>query len=380
MKFKKPLHVGAPNIGSRKLFNQLADEMFERHWLTNNGELVLRFEEELKEYLGVKHCITTCNGTTALEFALRALGLKGEVILPSLTFIATAHALEWNGIKPVFCDVDPVSLCIDPAEVEKLITPSTTGILGVHLFGHPCATTALTELANKHQLKLMFDAAHAFGTSLDGKRIGGFGECEIFSFHATKMVNSFEGGAIATNNDKLAHKARLMRNFGFEETTGEVVQEGVNGKMTEICAAMGITNLREIENFLTTNRENLQAYKEGLDHIPFIRLIGSSSESNNDRFDLNHHYVAVEIMNDFPLSRDDLMEKMRAENVLVRRYFWPGCHRSEPYQSFLQNKKGTLPITESILERILLLPTGNTINTETIKCVLELIRECSDLE
>ncbi|MDF7798501.1 DegT/DnrJ/EryC1/StrS family aminotransferase [Pontiellaceae bacterium B1224] len=375
MEFEKPLHVGAPNIGNKELFYKYTEGMFDRRWLTNHGKLVLQFEEELQNHLGVKHCIVQCNGTIALEIAIRALGLEGEVIVPSLTFIATVHALQWQGITPVFCDVDPETLCLDPSEVERRITPRTTGILGVHVFGNVCNTEALSDVAARHRLKLMFDAAHAFGNQHEGQSIGSFGECEVFSFHATKFLNSFEGGAIATDNDELAQKIRFMQNFGFRDWD-DVGYVGTNGKMTEVCAAMGLANLKAIDGFLETNQRNFEMYAREIESIPGVHLRDLERVSNAWKNGVmrNNQYILVEIGEDFPIRRDALMERLHSENVLARRYFWPGCHRMEPYATLQPDVGMHLPITEAILERILLLPTGMAIDESTIMRIADLIR------
>jgi dTDP-4-amino-4,6-dideoxygalactose transaminase len=255
--FNQALHVGRPNIGDQKRLIERIQGMLERRWLSNGGPLVQEFEEKLSSYLGVKHCIPICNGTVALELAIRALGLAGEVILPSYTFIATAHALQWQGITPVFADIDPATHNIDPASVERMITPRTTGIIGVHIWGRPAPAEALQAIADAHGLQLMFDAAHAFGCSHGGRMIGNFGRCEVFSFHATKFFNTFEGGAIATNDDQLAEKLRLIKNYGFHGPDN-IIYLGVNGKMTEVCAAMGLTGLESLEEFIEINRRNYE--------------------------------------------------------------------------------------------------------------------------
>jgi len=204
--FQEPIHVGYPNIGNKELFLKLADKILDSRRFTNNGPLVQELEQRISKYLGVKHCIALCNGTIALEIAIRALELKGEVIVPSFTFIATAHALSWLGLTPVFADIDPKTHCLDPNSVRSMITPQTSGILAVHLWGRPCDIEALQEIAECYNLELLFDAAHAFGCSYRGTMIGNFGRCEVVSFHATKFFNTFEGGAILTNDDQLADK------------------------------------------------------------------------------------------------------------------------------------------------------------------------------
>ncbi|TAM01379.1 MAG: aminotransferase class I/II-fold pyridoxal phosphate-dependent enzyme, partial [Pusillimonas sp.] len=193
--FEKPLHVGRPNIGNREAFLQRVNQILDNQWLTNNGPMVQEFERRIAAHLGVKHCIAMCNGTVALEIAIRALGLEGEVIVPSWTFVATAHALYWQGITPVFADIDPTTHNLDPAAVRRMITPRTTGIIGVHLWGRAAPIDELQTIADEHGLKLLFDAAHAFGSTYKGQTIGRFGACEVLSFHATKSFNTFEGGA-----------------------------------------------------------------------------------------------------------------------------------------------------------------------------------------
>ena len=269
--FEQPLHVGRPNIGSRKAFMKYAEEIFDRRWLTNNGPVVQEFEQRVADHHGVKHCIAMCNGTVALEIAIRALGLEGEVIIPSYTFIATAHALHWQAITPVFADIDPDTHNLDPEAVRSMITPRTTGIIGVHLWGRPAPVKALQAIADEHGLKLMFDAAHAFGCSYDGQMVGSFGACEVLSFHATKFFNTFEGGAILTNDDELAETMQLMRNFGFLGMDN-VNHPGTNGKMIEIAAAMGMVNLDAIDSVVEANHRNYQDYHDGLSGLSIISL------------------------------------------------------------------------------------------------------------
>jgi dTDP-4-amino-4,6-dideoxygalactose transaminase len=214
--FDEPLHVGRPNIGNREAFLRNVERTLDNQWLTNNGPLVQEFEQRIAQRLGVRHCIAMCNGTIALEIAIRALGMTGEVIVPSWTFVATAHALHWQGITPVFADIDPATHNLDPDAVRRMITPRTTGIIGVHLWGRAAPVDQLQAIADEHGLKLMFDAAHAFGSTYKSRSIGRFGACEVLSFHATKAFNTMEGGAVVTNDDELAEAMRLMRNFGFK--------------------------------------------------------------------------------------------------------------------------------------------------------------------
>ncbi len=232
--------------------------MLDRRWLTNDGPLVGEFEARVASRLGVRHCVTTSNATVALELASRALGMTGEVIVPSFTFVGTVHALHWHGVTPVFCDIDSETHRIDPECVEALITPNTTGIVGVHLWGRMCDEQALNAIASRHGFPLLFDAAHAMGSTSGGRSVGGFGHAEVLSFHATKIVNSFEGGAIVTDDDELASQLRATRNFGF---VGRDYAEGLgkNAKMSEASAAMGLTSLDSLDDFIAVNQRNFCA-------------------------------------------------------------------------------------------------------------------------
>ena len=366
--FEKPLHVGRPNIGSKERFYELAEQMFERRWLTNNGPLVQELEKKVAEYHEVKHCVAMCNGTIALEIAIRALGLEGEVIVPSYTFIATVHALHWQAITPVFADIDPATHTLDPEAVKKMITPRTTGIIGVHTWGNVCDTETLQSIAGEYDLKLMYDAAHAFGCSRNGTLIGNFGECEVLSFHATKFFNTFEGGAVLTNSDELAEQMRLMRNFGFAGLDN-VIYPGTNGKMSEIAAAMGLVNLDEVESIIETNRRNHDLYKNGLKDVPHLSLLSFDPAERN-----NFQYVVVEVEKNSLVSRDSLVDALHAENVLARKYFWPGCHVMHPYKELYPHADQHLVNTSTVADRVMVLPTGTSINEETIVTVTEVMR------
>ncbi len=367
--FQEPLHVGRPNIGDRGQFLEYVNTIFDNRWLTNHGPLVEQFEQELSEKLGVRHCIAICNATIALEITIRALNLTGEVIVPSFTFIATAHSLQWLGVRPVFGDIDPLTHNLDPKCVEALVTPRTTGILGVHLWSRPCAVDELQEIARRHDLKLIFDAAHAFGCTYHEKMIGNFGHAEVFSFHATKFFNTFEGGAIATNDDELAHRIRQMSNFGFSGYDN-VIHLGTNGKMSEVSAAMGLVNLRSLADFTDANRRNYHKYRQEITTIPGLALIQyDESES------CNFQYIVLEVDSQLTgLQRDDLIKVLQAENVLARRYFWPGCHRMEPYRSLFPDAYLSLPQTEKVTERVLVLPTGTTIGEHEIETICDILR------
>ena len=366
--FAEQLHVGRPNIGSREAFLKYVDDIFERRWLSNNGPLVQEFERRVAELHGVKHCVAMCNGTVALEIAIRALGLVGEVIVPSYTFIATAHALNWQAITPVFADIDPATHNLDPAAVRRMITPRTTGIIGVHLWGRGAPVGELQAIADEHGLKLMFDAAHAFGCSYQGKMIGSFGACEVLSFHATKFFNTFEGGAVLTNDDELAETMRLMRNFGFSGFDN-VIHPGTNGKMIEVAAAMGLVNLEAIDGVIEVNHRNHVAYRKGLSGIPGISLLGYDDNERN-----NYQYVVMEVGENCPVSRNRIIEALHAENILARKYFWPGCHKMQPYRELYPHAGLLLPNTQRVADRVVVLPTGTAMDSEMMGDVAAVIR------
>ena len=324
--FDRPLHVGGPNIGDRDRFLGRVGEILDRRWMTNDGPMVREFEQQVAQRMGVAHCIAMCNGTVALEIAVRAVGMHEEVIVPSYTFVATAHALQWQGITPVFADIDPDTHQLDVGAVERMITPRTTGIIAVHLWGRSAPVAELQELADRRGLVLIVDAAHAFDCAFDGRLVGSSGRAEVLSFHATKFFNSIEGGAVLTNDAELAQQMRLMRNFGF---AGEdnVVHLGTNGKMNEFSAAMGLTNLEQIEEVKAANARNFEAYRAVVDPIRGLRLLPFDLEARN-----NFQYVVMEVESGSARERDHLVACLRENNVLARKYFWPGVHRMQPYR------------------------------------------------
>lgn len=366
--FEQPLHVGRPNIGDRDAFLRRVNQILDNQWLTNNGPMVQEFEQRIAEYLGVKHCVAMCNGTIALEIAIRALGLSGEVIVPSWTFIATAHALYWQGITPVFADIDPNTHNLDPDAVRRMITPRTTGIIGVHLWGRAAPIAELQAIADEYGLKLMLDAAHAFGSTYKGQCIGRFGECEVFSFHATKAFNTMEGGAVTTNDDELAEAMRLMRNFGFKGYDN-VIHPGTNGKMIEVCAAMGLANLDTIDGVFSANRRNHAAYKAELDGVSSVRVLDYAPAERN-----SHHYVVIEIDERSHATRDQIITALHAENVLARKYFWPGCHSMKPYKELFPHASFMLNGTLRLANKIAVLPTGTAVGADEIATICSIIR------
>jgi dTDP-4-amino-4,6-dideoxygalactose transaminase len=369
--FPAPLHVGQPNLPPFERLAVRLQRVFERKWLTNRGPEVLEFEREVARVAEVEHCVAVCNATVGLEIAIRALGMTGEVIVPSFTFAATAHALTWLGLTPVFCDLDPASHAIDPSAIEALITPRTSGILAVHLWGSACDVEALEAVARRRNLRLLFDAAHAFGCSHKGRAVGRFGDAEVFSFHATKFLNTFEGGAVVTNDEALALAVRRMTNFGFAGVDHGVAV-GTNGKMSEASAAMGLASLEMMDEVVAWNRRNYHQYLEELRGMRGIRTIPYDSAERS-----NFQYIVLEIhAGESGVERDVLLEVLHGENVFARRYFYPGVHRMEPYRTSDPNTGSRLPQTEALVKRVLVLPTGKAIGEQEISTICELIRYC----
>ncbi|WP_433254705.1 DegT/DnrJ/EryC1/StrS family aminotransferase [Streptosporangium sp. CA-135522] len=360
--FREPLYVGRPNIGNRERLFARLEEALDRQWLTNQGPLVGEFEERVADLAGTRHCVAMCNATLALQVAARATGMTGEVIVPSFTFVATAHALSWIGLTPVFCDIDPETHLMDPGQIEALITPETSGILGVHLWGQPNAVEVLPEIARRHGLPLVYDAAHAFGTRHGGRPIGAFGDAAVFSFHATKFVNAFEGGALVTDDDTLARKARAMRNFG-QTGQDEVSYQGTNAKMSEAAAAMGLTSLEFMPSVVERNVANHRRYMSELAGVPGLRVLPLGAGNN-------HQYVVLEIDQRVTgVSRDTLRSVLAAENVNCRCYFSPGCHTMAPYRTGAR-----LPYTEAVSDLVLGVPTGMAVDDDDISRICQIIR------
>lgn len=364
--FPEAKHVGRPVVLDPDNFIRRVQGVVDRCWLTNNGPEVQEFEQRVASHLGVRHCIATCNGTVALSLTAQCLQLQGEIIVPSFTFIATPHAFASIGLTPRFADVDPETGCIDVESVRSMIGPATTAIVGVHLWGHTCEVEKLQQLSNDHQLKLLFDASHAFGTTHNGMYVGGFGEAETFSFHATKYINAAEGGAVTTNSDELAARLRAARNFGFT-SVDQVEHLGINAKMNELSAAMGNASLDTYTRRLTINENNFRSYQQNLEGIAGLELVKFPQAEVN-----NYQYVVVKIDSaNFGCDRDQLLSTLVQHNILARRYFYPGCHRAEPYASA---SCSPLPNTDSLSNQVLSLPTGPDICEEDVVKICEVIR------
>jgi dTDP-4-amino-4,6-dideoxygalactose transaminase len=334
-------------------FSQVIDSQL----LTNMGPLSIKLEESIAKKLGVKHCVCVCNATIGLELLQRALDLQGEVIIPAFTFIATAHSLRWQRIDPVFCDIRMEDHLIDPTKIEALITPRTSAIMAVPIWGQPCDYSALQAIADKHDLKLIFDSAHAFSCKSGDRYLGGFGDAEVFSFHATKVFSTGEGGAITTNSDTLAEKLRLMRNFGFTDYD-QTDHIGTNAKMSEFAAGYGLAHLDELSSIIDYNRLIYQAYLHSFAELPKISFLRYESP-----LDSNYQYVVARVD---AKSRDALVKYFHERRVLLRRYFHPGCHRMEPYRSDTKYRGLELENTELLSSEIVIFPTGTQISKKEI--------------
>lgn len=340
------------------------EDILDSGWLTNNGPYVQRFEQQVAELSGTEFGVAFSSATMALELLIQALGVSGEVIVPSFTFAATAHALVRQGLTPVFCDVDPETHCLAPAAVRKLIGARTRGVLGVHCWGNCCAVDELSALCAERGLALLFDAAHAFGCRSKGRPVGGFGEGEVFSFHATKFLHSFEGGVVTTNDSRLAAELRLLRNFGLSGQD-DAVAIGTNGKMPEIAAAMGLTTLAAMDRVMAANQRNQERYAQEFAGMEGIAVMPLMEEEER-----NCQYVVLTVEEARAgLSRDQLRAVLVAENIMARRYFYPGCHRMTAYQGERYQRGADLRHTERLTEQVLVLPTGPQVTSADIALI-----------
>jgi dTDP-4-amino-4,6-dideoxygalactose transaminase len=376
-RFNEPKYVGTPTIPDRAALHARLDRMLDTRRLSNDGPFVQELEDRLRRLNDGVEVVTVCNATVGMQLLLKALDVAGEVLLPSFTFIATAHACLWEGLEPVFVDVDRTTHTIDPTAVEAGLSDRTAAIVGVHLWGRMCKVRELDTIARDRGIPLIFDAAHAVGCSYEGLPMGRHGTASVVSFHATKFVQSLEGGAILTPDRDLADRLRLLRNFGFQGYDN-VVALGTNAKMNEFCAAMGLGSLEGLDALVGTNIANRSACRESLAGLPGLRLYEYDEQERN-----NFQYLIVEVdPRACPLSRDELVQVLHAENVIARRYFTPGCHRSGPYRDMPRRKSERLPVTEQLCDTLLALPTGAGVTTTDIEAIGTIIRtaiESADL-
>lgn len=354
----KNIYVTMPTLAPLEEVNELMRGIWESGIMTHNGPLVQRFEKEVGEHLGISKVVSCVNGTFALQMAIRALKLKGEIITTPFTFIATSNSVLWEGCTPVFVDIDPETFNIDPRKIEEKITYHTVAIMPVHVFGNACDIDAIDAIARKHDLKVIYDAAHAVGVNYKGKSIFQYGDISCTSFHATKMLNTTEGGACFTNNEELDAKLRRIRFFGFENHA-DIVEDGTNAKMTEVHAAVGLANLKYLDRALEDRKQKYVYYKNELSKIPSLSFQKITE-------DCNYSYFPVVFKNEADLLK--VMTALNGKNIYPRRYFYPSINtfnRLFPYVS--------MPVSEDIASRILCLPLYYTLEIEDMKRIVNVI-------
>ena len=351
MSSSPPIYVTQPFLPELAEFQPYLEQIWSNKILTNGGPFHQQLEKALCEHLGVEHIALFANGTLALVTALQALRITGEVITTPYSFVATAHSLLWNGIKPVFVDIDPDTLNLDPRKIEAAITPQTTAILPVHCYGHPCDVEAIQKIADNYNLKVIYDAAHAFGVRMaDGGSVLRHGDLSVLSFHATKVFNTFEGGAIVCPDAKTKQRIDHLKNFGFvDEVT--VVAPGINGKMSELNASFGLLQLKHIDAALARRRAIDERYRAALADVPGLECVGLAGESV-----ANYSYFPVLIGQEYPLSRDALYARLREHNVFGRRYFYPLISDFPMYRGLPSAAPGNLPAASEIARKVLCLP------------------------
>jgi len=366
--FEKPIYVTKPFLPPLEEFKQGLEEIWETRWLTNNGPILQRFTKELCNYFETDNVCMFNNGTLALQIALQGMGISGEVITTPFTFVATTHALFWNKIRPVFVDIEPDYYSLDPDKVEAAITPWTTAILAVHVYGFPCKLNALADIARRHNLKLIYDAAHAFGIKIGGKSIAHFGDLSMFSFHATKPYHSMEGGMLIFKESGLRSVFDYLKNFGFKNEL-EVVMPGTNAKMNEMQSLLGIQVLKYLKEVVAKREKITKLYREHLKEIPGIRL---TPDLSPDIY-YTHAYMPIEVdEQEFGMSRDALYEKLKEYNVFSRRYFYPlicdyACYRSVSI-------KDPLTVARRVANRILTLPIYDGLELSDVEAICEIIK------
>lgn len=362
--------VTSPLMPSLDELNVYLQDIWSRKWITNNGYYHKELEKALCEYLDVPFISLFTNGTLPLITALQAMRITGEVITTPFSFVATTHALWWNGIKPVFVDIDPVTCNLDPEKIEAAITPRTTAIMPVHVYGQPCDTKRIQEIADKYGLKVIYDAAHAFGVKVKGESILNVGDMSTLSFHATKVYNTIEGGALVMHDEQTKKRIDYLKNFGFAgETT--VVAPGINSKMDEVRAAYGLVNLKQVDKAIEARRRVADTYREALNGIPGIRFM-------DDVPGVHHNYAYFPIFVDeaqYGMSRDELYFKMKEHNVLGRRYFYPLISTFSTYRGLESAHPDNLPVATKMAEQVICLPMYYGLTDEDLERIVSLIRK-----
>lgn len=369
MSDRKPIYVTQPYLPPLEEFYPYLEAIWDNKVLTNGGPFHQQLEKALCEYLGVEHLALFSNGTIALVTALQALRITGEVITTPYSFVATAHSLLWNGIKPVFVDVDPKTLNLDPAKIEAAITPQTTAIMPVHCYGHPCDVEAIQKIADNYNLKVIYDAAHAFGVENADGSILKHGDLSVLSFHATKVFNTFEGGAIICPDAKTKLRIDQLKNFGFvNETT--VVAPGINGKMSEINAAFGMLQLKTIDSALAQRKKIDSLYRNELSDVRGVRCLGDAGEKT-----ANYSYFPILIEPDYPISRDQLYDKLKEYGVFARRYFYPLITDFPMYRGLPSASPANLPVASEAARQVMCLPIYPALTEADQMHVISLIKE-----
>lgn len=365
---KDVITVTSPLLPDLGEFNEMLKDIWDKKWITNNGYYHKQLEVALAEYLKVPYVSLFTNGTLPLITALQALNITGEVITTPYSFVATTHALWWNGIKPVFVDIDGRTGCIDPNKIEAAITPKTTAIMPVHVYGQPCDMKAIQEIADKYGLKVIYDAAHAFGVDIKGESVLNAGDMSTLSFHATKVYNTIEGGAMVMHDEKTKKRIDYLKNFGFAGET-EVVGPGINSKMDEMRAAYGLLNLKQVDTAIEARHQVAIRYREALKGIDGITFW-------NDIPGVRHNYSYFPIFVDakrYGMSRDELYFKMREQNVFGRRYFYPLISDFSTYRGLPSATKENLPVATKMANEVICLPMHHALTKEDIQKTLHCI-------
>jgi len=370
-KFKEPIYVTRPILPAIEVLNEKLSMIWQSKWLTNHGNMHNELEEMLQAVLKVRNVSIFNNGTIALLTALKALDLPvgSEVITTPFTFPATVHCISWNGLQPVFCDIEPETMTIDPERIEALINSNTSAILGVHVYGFPCGVEKIQSIADKFDLKVIYDAAHAFTTEIHGKGIGTYGDISMFSFHATKLFHTLEGGCLSYNDDQYTDKLYYLRNFGIKNEE-QVVDIGINGKMNEIQAAIGLLNLELFEQEKQNRRAIKSLYLQNLrelDGVIIPRMPPKVTDS------MQYFVIRIDKEN-FGLSRDELYEDLKKYNVFTRKYFFPLCSEYEPYEALASSAKENLMVASRVQSEVLCLPLYGTLGTESAQRICDIIK------
>jgi len=366
--FKNPIFVTRPMLPNMDdVFDEISD-IWESKWLTNGGLKHQELEEELKKVLKVPAISLFNNGTIALMVALKSQQVSGEVITTPFTFPATTHVLSWHNITPIFCDIDETTLTIDPAKLERMITSQTTGILGVHVYGMPCKVNAIQEIADQYGLRVIYDAAHAFGTEIEGTGIGTFGDISMFSFHATKLFHTIEGGALTFNNPDLKQKIDLLKNFGIKNEE-EVIMPGINGKLNEFQAAVGLLNLRQLGVERRKRQIIVETYKQNLDGITGINVFEIPACVRN-----SFQYFMIRVNNEFKFSRDEVYNELKKFNVYARKYFYPLCSDYDCYRHLPSANPRNLSVAQQVVKEVLCLPLFGELQLVDVEKICQIIR------